>query len=194
MDIARELGGAFSWLDAVLVVWLALSFVSGFRRGLIRQALDVLGVVLGFVVAIRTFRAAAQLLDTWVVLPWNVSAIIAFVVIFCMTIAIVEAVGAILRRILGFGPISVANSLLGGGLGVLKTLIVITVLVAAASWLNLPWVDDVIMDSVIARQLKGAAPVIYEEIERLLPRPEHQRPADDGPKYEARGVVELEES
>lgn len=193
MDIARELGGgALSWLDAVLVIWLALGFASGFRRGLIRQALDVLGVVLGFLVATRTFRAAGELLDTWMVLPENVSAIIAFVVIFCMTIAIVEVLGLALRKILGFGPISVANSLLGGGLGVLKTLVVITVLVAAASWLNLPMVDGVIMDSVIARQLKGAAPVIYEEIERFLPHPEYQRPAD-GPKHEARGVG-LEES
>lgn len=192
MDIAQELGGAFNWLDALLVVWLALSFASGFRRGLIRQALDVLGVVLGFVVAVRTFRAAGELIDTWVVLPENMSAIIAFVVVFCVTIAIVEALGVALRKLFGFGPMSVANAFLGGALGVLKTLIVITVLVAAVSWLNLPWVDEVIMDSAIARQLKGAAPVIYEEIERLLPRPERPR-SGDGPKYEAWGV-EVEES
>jgi len=53
----------WNWFDIVVTVMVVLGAVDGLRRGLITKAFDLVGLVIGLVVAARYYDVAARFLD-----------------------------------------------------------------------------------------------------------------------------------
>jgi membrane protein required for colicin V production len=70
-----------SWLDAVIFLVLVIPAFIGFRRGLVKLALPLLGIVCGVVLAGIFYGSLAEWLSSWLQSPTQAN-IVAFLIIF----------------------------------------------------------------------------------------------------------------
>jgi membrane protein required for colicin V production len=108
-----------NWLDFVLAIILIASIAAGFRRGLSRQIIGFISVVLALVVGIWFYGNAGYYL-----LPYASSRTLAnaggFVLVFCGVLALGALVNYVVGKFLKVTGLSVFDHLLGAGFGVLR--------------------------------------------------------------------------
>jgi membrane protein required for colicin V production len=108
-----------NWLDVALGAVLAWSVFTGFRRGLTREAIRLISVVIGTLLAIWFYGTAASFL-----LPYISSRPAAnfagFLAVFCGAILLGAIVSMIARKFLKATGLSLFDKILGGGFGLLR--------------------------------------------------------------------------
>ena len=50
----------FNWLDIVLFIIIAIAFILGLSKGLIRQAIGILAVIIGLILALSYYAVTAE--------------------------------------------------------------------------------------------------------------------------------------
>jgi membrane protein required for colicin V production len=87
-----------NWTDPILLVVLFLFGLRGYFKGLFRETLSIVGLVIGFMVAVRYDEPVAA----WVGFYWNVSSFIlkgaAFIAIFFVVYFLFAVIGWALHR------------------------------------------------------------------------------------------------
>lgn len=100
----QEWIGRLNALDAVLLVFFALSALNGIRQGLVRGALGLLGTVGAVVLAIQGFRPAAELLRQWAALPEWLLNVLAFIAVLVVGRLVIGLATSLLLS--GLGPLA----------------------------------------------------------------------------------------
>ena len=110
-------------VDIVILLILVFFFISGARRGLIRQVLDIVGIILAFIGAFYLAHYLAQYLEQSIELTYNLSLVVAAVVIFIGILIIFHALGLIFKKV---AEITLFGSVdrVGGGLFVSLLLVI----------------------------------------------------------------------
>lgn len=118
-----------NWLDIVLLVLLAVTFILGIRKGLIRQVVGIAAVIIGLIVAVYNYSYIA---DFYMDLVSNrvVSQLLGFFTVFIAVLLVGWLVAALLSKIM-IGPLKFLNHILGGILGLLKGILIAGVIVFA---------------------------------------------------------------
>ena len=165
----------FNWLDIVLLLVLLTACVLGLIKGLVRQVVGVLAVIVGLILALAFYSVAASAFGTLIKDP-NVSGFLGFMIIFGAALVTGWLVGRMFSKAIK-GPLKFFNHVLGGALGLLKGALIGGVLVFAM--LVFPVNSDALRNSVIAppcvevtrvlidlipEELKEAFSVAYEDI------------------------------
>jgi len=88
-----------NWLDAVFFFIIAVPTFIGFKRGLAKTALPLLGIISGVVLAGIFHGSVANWLSSWLKSP-NQAAIAAFSIIFVLFITVGLSLLSVLRRFL----------------------------------------------------------------------------------------------
>jgi len=123
-------------IDIVILVILVFFFVSGMKRGLIRQVLDILGIIIAFIGAFYLARYLAAYFQQSIELNYSVSLVIAAVVIFIGILLLFHALGLLFQKV---AEITIFGSVdrVGGGLfGAFKGVLLVSLLLVVA--LNIP--------------------------------------------------------
>jgi membrane protein required for colicin V production len=111
-----------NWLDIVLAIILLASVVAGFRRGLSRQIIGLVSVVLALLLGIWFYGNIGYYL-----LPYASSRSLAnaggFAVVFCGVLLLGVLVSFVVGRFLKVTGLSIVDHLLGAGFGVLRGLV-----------------------------------------------------------------------
>ncbi len=97
--------------------------VLGIWRGLITEAFRLLAVFLGFVTAVRTYDDVYARID-FLSLASGVKVVLAFLVVFVGTAAVVLVVGWLLRKMVHLTLLGWVDRLGGGCIGLAKTFVV----------------------------------------------------------------------
>ncbi len=124
-------------LDLLIIVFLILGTVIGYRKGLILQAMNLLGYVVALVVAFRFATDAAPFIGR--IVPFSgpdmadgsllsglfdgqsvLYTIIAFLLLFILTKVFMSILARILHGIAKLPGLNLINRLLGGGLGLVQ--------------------------------------------------------------------------
>lgn len=169
----------FSWLDALLIVWLLWQLIYGLNVGLLVS----IGGLLGFIAGAVGAFFAAPFANQYAPGPaWRTAFVIGVTVIL---IGAGHAVGiriggAIARRVKS-GPVRSANRIMGGALNVVVGAAVVSVLALGVGNLGIPAVSNQLNNSLVISKIdawtpdpvKGAVAqlrslVIEEGIPRLL--------------------------
>ncbi len=77
-----------NWLDIVIIVFLAITVITGLGKGLIKTIIPLIGVILGVVLAGRFYGSVADWLSIWLASP-SQAAMVAFVIIFILATAVI---------------------------------------------------------------------------------------------------------
>ncbi len=121
-----------NWLDAMIILCLGFGFLSGCKRGVIRQVLGIVGLLGGFVVALLAWRAVAEaigyLTASAIGTPWT--GILAFVLCLAAISLFCTFIAALLEQKAGT-TIGLANQALGGVLGIGRSVLCLLLCFAA---------------------------------------------------------------
>jgi membrane protein required for colicin V production len=119
-----------NWLDIVLLIILAGSVASSLRKGLTREVIGLISVIVALLVGLWFYGIAG-----WYLLPYVSSRAIAnfagFLLVFVTVLLFGAAVGALVGRMLKFTGLSFVDHLMGAGFGLLRGIVISVALVVS---------------------------------------------------------------
>jgi S1-C subfamily serine protease len=183
-----------SWVDLLVLAWVAVSGLIGFQRGLVAQLLSLLGLALG---ALAGSRLAPYLLadgrdSPWVPFASLIGAVVGAVVFQAAAVLFAGRLRAVVVR----GPFRLADSLGGVALGLAVALAVAWLAAVAALQVPGSSIRRAARDSAILSGLVDAVPprTVLRTLARFDPLPLIAAPPDlrlpqpDGSLLHARGT------
>ncbi len=154
----------FNWLDIVLFIIIVVSLVLGIIKGLARQVIGLTAVLLGLVLALVYYPYISQLYLRWIeshVLCHFLGFISIFIAVLCLGWIVSWLISKIIK-----GPIKFINHVLGGGLGVLKGVLICGILVFAM--LVFPVNVQALKDSSLAPYCLGMTKLVAKVVPQEL--------------------------
>ena len=134
--------------NAVLVGILAIGTISGLVKGLVRQVIELMGVVGSFFIAILFSGWAATILQEHLEIPYSPALVVGFIIIFVGGMVAFHFVAISIRKIVHMTFLGWVDRFCGAALGLIVALIITSLLVSAV--LELPVKGDA------RREIEGA--------------------------------------
>ncbi len=119
----------WTWLDFFLCAIVVASALAGLFKGLIREVVGLVSVVVGLILAGQYYENLAILLRS-VVTSKEIAAFVSFLLIFLAVVVVGWIVGGLLSKA-AKGPLKLVNHALGGAFGFLKGVLIAAVFVLA---------------------------------------------------------------
>lgn len=136
----------FNWVDLVLLVILAVTALFGIMKGFIRQIIGILAVVVGLILAVNYYSHASNFFIRWID-NRTITHFMGFIVIFIIVLCLGGVLSFLFSKAMK-GPLKFVNHVLGGGLGLLKGILICGVVVFAM--LVFPFNKDALKKSFLA--------------------------------------------
>lgn len=126
--------------DIFLLAVVAYSVWSGFRRGLVREAIALAGWVIGLLVAMGSYASVAPSLEPFITTP-SLRLAAAFLLVCLTVVCLAFVIGQMLRKVLSALALGPADHLTGGLFGLARgaLIVVLGVGVTARFFQNDPW-------------------------------------------------------
>jgi membrane protein required for colicin V production len=116
--------------DIVIIILLALGAVNGFTKGLITSAAGLAALFIGVWGALKFSGVLGDFLSRHIHISEKVIAIISFIVIFIIIVAVIESVGKGLHSLVESIDLGMWDRVFGIAFGILKSAFIISVLIA----------------------------------------------------------------
>ena len=110
--------------DVIILAVIALSLWKGFTRGLVREALALMGWVLGLIVAINGYESFAAVLAPIITTP-SLQKAVAFLVLCLSMVLLSYAIALVLHSLLKALALGPADKLMGAGFGAARGLLIV---------------------------------------------------------------------
>lgn len=102
-----------NWFDILITIALITAFASGFRQGLIRQLINLCGLILGVVFAGQTAKIILPWLLQITHIPHNIASVVSYLMAFAIIMAIIALLGSIIQKFIAIIHLGFFNKLLG---------------------------------------------------------------------------------
>ena len=159
-------------VDAAIVILIALFAVSGARRGLIRQILQIVGIVAAFICAIYFSHVFSAWIESRFGAPNVAARVFAAAAIFIVVVVFFHLAGILLRKIARISMLGGLDRAGGAVLGAVKGLLLASLLLVALLDLPLPLPVDFrseIEDDAIVRIVHPVLPTLYDAVMSWTP-------------------------
>ena len=118
-------------IDIVVIILLAVAFVAGFRRGLIRELASLAGVWLAIWVSVKFSDKATVWLSNQLPIPTPFLKYVSFLLVFILILLVVRYVARMLSSAINLTPLGAINTLGGAVLSSAKMCLFIGLIVWA---------------------------------------------------------------
>lgn len=116
-----------SYIDIVLLVPIVFGAYKGFRKGLVVEVFSLVGLLLGIIAAVYFPQYAEQLIVSTFQIDTGIVPILSFVVTFLVVMILVNLLGKVIEKMVDILALSFFNKLAGSGFGIVKSLLVLSV-------------------------------------------------------------------
>lgn len=175
-----------NWLDFVLLAMLFYSVVGGWRRGLIRQLFDIIGILAAYYFALNYSLVFMTWLDQYIpltrwlpdwfgitlpgglVLGDVLVRLVGFVLLFMIVRFVVRAAATVLHGIFSLPLLGTINAIGGFALGAVKGVLLVMIMVGLLSLITTPFWMNTLRQSVVAQLVMEWLPVVYEHLRETL--------------------------
>jgi membrane protein required for colicin V production len=117
-----------NWLDAIIIVILILSLVTGFINGLVKEVASLAALILGIWGAIKFSTFTAGKLYDYFDMTGHYVGIIAFLVTFAIIVVIIHFIGILADKLVNAVSLGFVNRLLGIVFGLIKSVLIMSVI------------------------------------------------------------------
>ena len=130
-------------IDFVLGLYFASLFVRGWMRGLVREVMDLIGLVVGVLFGVRFSKGAGEFFESWTGLGPGTSRVLGGVVVFMGVGLAASILAHYLGRVMKMPGLNLSNRLGGSVLAFGWGWILATIVISVASVAPLPveWQD-----------------------------------------------------
>ncbi len=169
-----------SWLDGVIIIVLAYGLIRGLFKGFFREFFQLLGIVLAVIIAFRYFPTLGNYLVSLFHWPLMLANGVGFLLISFAVAGVCYLLGRLLRRATRFLAIRWLDIIGGGGFGILKLALILSLLLNASLLLSssLPSLKEKIIKefdkTVLAGPVVDLAPTLYRGIVKVKPSFDYQ--------------------
>ena len=146
-------------IDIIILIALGAGVIIGFMKGFIRQLASILGLMVGLLAAKALYTSLAVKLCPTVTDSMTVAQILAFVIIWIAVPLIFTLVASVLTKAMEAVSLGWLNRLLGAGLGALKYLLLVSLVVCVIQFID--------TDSQLISQTKKEESLLYYPMERF---------------------------
>ena len=152
-------------MDILLLILLAVGFVTGLVSGAVRQVISLVAFVTGFVIACLYYYQLGELLIQIVPVAMpTFCRVVAFLLLWIVMPILAQIVSAVLTSMLdSLMALGLLNRLLGGILGLAKYALVLGTLIWFFSSVNLIQ-EKTMQESRLCKPLKAVPEYIYNNI------------------------------
>jgi membrane protein required for colicin V production len=153
-----------NWIDLIIVVLLILAIVNGFINGFVKEVASLTALILGIWGAIKFSTFTAAKLYDWFDMTGQYVGIIAFLVTFGIIVVAIHFVGIIADKIIDAVSLGFLNRILGLFFGLLKTVLILSVIFAVLSAIDLKrhfLPAESIEKSIFFNPISDIAPAIF---------------------------------
>jgi membrane protein required for colicin V production len=119
-----------NWLDVLLLLVMAGSFLSGLKTGFVRVAIHLVATIAGLLAGFWCYGIAAGELQSWIHDPVTAN-LAGFAVIFLGVMLVGSLIGMLLARLFQSIGLGWLDHLLGGAAGLVRGALLVAVAVAA---------------------------------------------------------------
>ena len=175
-----------NWLDAIIVVILILSLVTGFINGLVKEVASLAALILGIWGAIRFSTFTAEKLYDYFDMTGHYVGIIAFLITFGIIVVIIHFIGILADKVVNAASLGFINRILGIVFGLLKSMLIMSVVFVVLNAIDVrkPFLPkNTIEESKFYNPISDIAPVIfpiigeggfYRSFDRFKKKPQEQ--------------------
>lgn len=154
----------------VILALLAWFFIIGVKRGLIRQVLEVAGIIVAFLAAFYFAHALAEWIEVKTAADYRLSLAMAALAIFIGIIIGVHFVGVGLKKLFGLTIMGVFDRVAGGLFGVLKGVLIISLVLSVMMILPVPDdVKDELREDPVMGAIYPVLPVMFDAVVSNIP-------------------------
>ncbi|WP_018921674.1 CvpA family protein [Salsuginibacillus kocurii] len=181
-------------LSLLILLILLGSFFIGLRRGFILQLVHLVSLFIALFVAFLFYDDVAEFLRLWLPYPqfsdqtdfmflanFDMESVyyagISFAVLFLATKIILQIIGSMLDFLAQLPILHTVNRLLGGILGFIETYLLLFILLIVTALIPVPFAQEMIADSTVARVMIEHTPILSEWLQELW----QDVPFDDTP-------------
>ncbi len=159
-----------NWLDIVIAVFLLLSLLQGIRTGMIRSVFTIAGIAAGLTVAVKYYAAGSELFLEAVAIPYIVSDVISFIMIFSAVALIVHYMGTTFASITRFSLFKAVDKVGGVATGLAVGLALVgVVLIILTAFPIFSAFPDHFAQSRFGPPIVETTQIVYEELTERLP-------------------------
>lgn len=116
-----------NWLDAIIVVILILSLVTGFINGLVKEVASLAALILGIWGAIRFSTFTSEKLYDYFDMTGRYVGVIAFLITFGIIVIFIHFIGILADRVVSAASLGFINRILGIVFGLIKSMLIMSV-------------------------------------------------------------------
>jgi membrane protein required for colicin V production len=113
-------------LDVVIIFIAGISIIFGVKRGLVKESFSLLALILGIVIASRSYMGGAKTLGKIIHNP-NVANIASFVAIFLLIAILLTFIGILLKKLIRLVQLGWIDRLGGAAFGFIRSAIIVGV-------------------------------------------------------------------
>lgn len=158
-----------SKVDIVLIIFLVIGAIAGYKKGFLSELFTLLGIILGVLAGFKLMGAAMLLLDEHYDINENVLPYAAFGVVFLIVVIGISLLGKAFKSSLEKTVLGSSDKLLGGMLGILKTAFMLSVLIWIFTALHVYVPESFTEDAWLYPAIARFAPEVTSWIGQIFP-------------------------
>jgi membrane protein required for colicin V production len=158
-----------SKVDIVLLIVAALGAWNGYREGFLMEIVSLVGIILGIFLGFKLMGEGMIFLEEKFNVDRATLPYVSFIVIFLLVIFGVRLLGRLLKNSLDKSFLGSADQALGGALGVLRALFMVSVVIWLLDSLRLHPRQEWVEGSWLYPFTANLAPAMAEWAGRLIP-------------------------
>lgn len=144
-----------NWLDIVILIFLIVPAFIGFRAGLIKSLLTIIGGIVGLILAGRLYESFAGVLTF--ISNEGAAKVVAFAIIFIGVMIIAAILAAVLKKLVSLVMLGWLNKLGGAILGLLLGGLFWGAILSM--WVGFMGIGDTVSNSALAKFLLDSFPL-----------------------------------
>lgn len=152
-------------INAVLALILVIGTIAGYRRGFLRQVLELAGLVVSFILALLLAGVVAAWLEDRTSIPYSPALVVSFAAVFIAGTVAFHFLALAVQKLVRMTLLGWVDRFTGAMLGLLTAMLIASLLISLT--LELPVSSDIRRDfdrSSVSNFLKPVAPRIFNFI------------------------------
>ncbi|MFH1485238.1 MAG: CvpA family protein [Chloroflexota bacterium] len=147
-----------NWFDVVIVIGMLWWLFAGFASGLVREVIGLGGLFAGLILAGRYSAALGDVFTP--TLEPEIARIAAFVIIVFGVAFVAYWIGHVLHRLISLLFLGWVDHLLGGVFGLVKGVIIFTIVIAVLNNVPFMGVETAVKESILAPKFMVYIPLL----------------------------------